>query len=186
MTMFIRWFSTHRSRPALLSCLNSRLHLPCSSVSVSILPLEQSCGARRYGLHLILLHPAQVLRYLLSVNILTGRKGLIKHWVSPRDALCLKWRGFNRWSFFDQVNKEQATTHSLLPDATNCCTAELWWSWNYSITLKPRSVLKRTLNFLIKTILRLKEMKQPLSHRRTECIQLKWLKREWRKQVYCA
>ena len=114
MTVFIRWFSTRRSRPALLSCLSSKVHLPCSSVSVSILPLEQSCGARRYGLHLILLHPAQVLRYLLSVNILSSRKRQIKKSAyTARLYLRPKGRGFSRWSFLIKRVCRFAGTHEI-------------------------------------------------------------------------
>ena len=52
---------------------------PLSFATEIIHPSNRSFGARLYGLPLILLHPAQVLPYLLSDNILTGRKHLIKH-----------------------------------------------------------------------------------------------------------
>ena len=80
---------------------------PLSFATEIIHPSNRSFGARLYGLPLISLPHAAVLPYLLSDNILTGRKHLIKHWVSPRDDLRPKGRGFSRWSFLIKSFSEE-------------------------------------------------------------------------------
>lgn len=90
--MFLQWIFTHCNLWFQSSYLSLKGHFPWSSVNVSILPLDLSCGVTHSGRYLFLLHPAEVLPYLGSGNILAGRERRIKNWVSPRDIFLPKRR----------------------------------------------------------------------------------------------